>query len=769
MMGTRHEVPLPAKAKGNGRRYDAIDQFDTGAALRRLADERRRAETLRRDYERIQASRFHALRMLWFSFKAVLGLNTAEDRFAAWSSGMAVSDRPPSVLPEIAAGLDETQLESAWRARVERAQGSSSPPIASVIIPVYNNAEVTVRCLQSIADTWFDEISAQVIVVDDGSTDATSAALAHVPGLEYLRLPGNCGFIGACNRGAMLAQGKYICFLNNDTVVRPGWLDHLVRIAESDPAIGAAGAKLLYPDGTLQEAGNIIWRDGTGWNYGRNRDPADPNYNYVRDVDYCSGAALLVRRSLFEKLGGFSEMYAPAYYEDADLCFGIRELGFRVVYQPRAEVVHIEGATSGTDLSAGTKRFQEINRPKFRDKWSAALESHFANSPSAVEAAARRGWRKFTVLMVDSYVPMYDRDAGSARMMQLIRILTGAGIHVIFLPDNYAALEPYTQELQNLGVEVLYHSDSSRSMREAVESILPLVDFAWICRPELFEKYAQLVRKRPPIPCVYDTIDLHFVRKQREANLLHAADDTWRQFERTELGAARSADATVVVTQSEKNLLQERGIEKVFVIPTIHDVESTALRDFSASSGLLFIGGYNHPPNVDAVMWLCKEIMPRVWRQDPTLIVTLLGSDPPDAVRALQSERIRVPGYLRDVSSHFVGARVFVAPLRYGAGMNGKVGQALSYRLPPVLTENAADGFSLSDEQNCLLASDTEAFASAILRLYNDAALWQKISNAAPQALAPLQSNAVKPALLDVFDSLRPRQSKPLTPAGASL
>ena len=158
-----------------------------------------------------------------------------------------------------------------------------------------------------------------------------------------------------------------MCFLNNDTVVRGGWLEHLVITAEGDPKIGAVGAKLLYPDGRLQEAGNILWRDATGWNVGHAENPEDPRYNFLRDADYVSGAALLVRRELFERLGGFSEAYRPAYYEDADLCFGVRSLGYRVVYQPRAEVVHYEGVTSG-DERAGRQAIPRDQSPEVSGK-----------------------------------------------------------------------------------------------------------------------------------------------------------------------------------------------------------------------------------------------------------------------------------------------------------------------------------------------------------------------------------------------------------------
>ncbi|HVA32740.1 MAG TPA: glycosyltransferase family 2 protein, partial [Candidatus Baltobacteraceae bacterium] len=341
----------------------------------RLEEERARLASVRADYERITRSRFHALRMLWFSLKQLLGFSSPNDVYAVWSPGIAPSIAGVVKAPGqngVALETAERALVDAWNQRIaERPIGET--PIVSVVIPVFNHCDVTMRCLRSIADSWFESLDVQFVVVDDGSTDRTASVVTQLDGVEYLRNGRNEGFVRACNRGARLARGKYLCFLNNDTLVRDGWLDHLVSTLENDGTIGVAGSKLLYPDGRLQEAGSILWRDGTGWNVGNRDNPERPRYNFVRDVDYVSGAALLVRANLFERIGGFSEAYRPAYYEDADLCFTVRSLGYRVVYQPLSTVVHYEGATSG-NARTGVKRFQEINRPKFCEKWAAELD-----------------------------------------------------------------------------------------------------------------------------------------------------------------------------------------------------------------------------------------------------------------------------------------------------------------------------------------------------------------------------------------------------------
>lgn len=723
----------------------------------RLTEERVVLNKLRSDYNQITRSRFHALRMMWFSLKQLLGMSSDADVYAAWSSGIA----PGTNAKGFGAGGGGTALGSAeralveiWNRRMEARAATPEKPLVTVVIPVFNHRDVTVRCLRSMAESWFESLDVQFVVVDDGSFDGTADVIVSLAGVDYVRGGQNEGFIRACNRGAALARGKYVCFLNNDTTVRGGWLEHLTNTAESDPTIGVVGSKLLYPDGRLQEAGNIVWRDATGWNVGHLANPEEPCYNFLRDVDYVSGAALLVRRRLFERLGGFSEHYLPAYYEDADLCFAARSLGYRVVYQPRSVVVHYESVTSG-DERTGTKRFQETNRPKFRKKWTNELDLRPENDPANVTNAWRRGTPGRTILIVDSYVPLYDHEAGSQRMLHIVKMLRRAAYRVIFLPDNYAPLQPYTSELQQMGVDVLHHIDGGKTLYESLDAVLPLVDTAWISRPDLYQKYGPIVRRHPSIRVVYDTVDLSHVRKRREAEILGEGDAAWRELLRVELESSRSADATVVVTADERTILEDLGIRNVSVIPTIHEVATVGERRYEESSGLLFIGNYNHPPNVDGVRWLCDTVMPIVWKSLPDLSVVLVGSNPSQAVFALKSERVRVTGYVRDASTYFRSSRIFVAPLRFGAGMKGKIGQALAYALPVVTTPVGAEGLGLHDGENALVvAADPEAFAAAIVSLYGDADRWKRISDASSETLQPFTPEEVGPQLEALLDRL---------------
>jgi GT2 family glycosyltransferase/glycosyltransferase involved in cell wall biosynthesis len=616
------------------------------------------------------------------------------------------------------------------------------PSLVTVVIPAYGKPEYTLRCLHSIATTWSESVNPSIVVVDDASPDGSVKMLVGIPGVDVVQNGANLGFLRSTNRGAEIARTPYICLLNNDTEVKDAWLEALVGTAEADERVGAVGSKLVYPNRKLQEAGGIIWSDAGGWNFGRDDDPDKSEYNFQRDVDYCSAASLLVRTELWQEIGGFDERFAPAYYEDVDLCFEVRAKGYRVVYQPRSEVVHYEGVSSGTDVTSGTKRYQEVNRPKFLEKWRHVLSSHLESNANNVERAVSGGAK--TVLVIDSYVPMYDREAGSSRLYKIVQILRDLNYAVVFLPANGARIEPYSSALSRLGVEVLYHRPGGASLDELLKTALRRIDLAWICRPELCEHFIPIIRSGMSGSIVYDTIDLHFAREKRRAELEGGDDAEWRRLQALELSMAGAADLVVTVTEIEKRVLEDLGVRDIAVIPTIHDIEPHETFSFDLRSGIVFIGGYGHLPNVDAALWLCTEIMPRVWERLPQLRVTLLGNRPPPDVLGLRSDRVVVPGFIEDVGPFFEEARVFVAPLRYGAGIKGKVGQALSFGLPVVTTAIGADGYGLESGESGLLADSADAFADAVVRLHENRQLWARCSEGGKAVIEQFTSGAVR-------------------------
>lgn len=607
-------------------------------------------------------------------------------------------------------------------------------PRASIVIPVHNQLDYSLRCLASLAGSN-DGTAFEVILVDDASGDASAEVLPAIQGLRYQRNAENLGFIGSCNAGASLARGEFLVFLNNDTVVQPGWLDALLLTFATHPDTGLAGSKLVYPDGRLQEAGGIVFSDGSAANYGRNGDPADPRYNFVREADYCSGAAIAIRRSLFAELGGFDAHYRPAYYEDTDLAMRVRQRGLKVRYQPASVVVHFEGVSSGTDLRSGIKAYQTKNQQKFADRWRDVLAAS-QPAPIAAEtsgaaldrAATHRTARQ--ILIVDSYTPTPDRDSGSVRMVELMSLLAEEGCAVVFFNQLLSHDGRYTEALQQLGVEVWW-----RPWIDSVPAWLQRhggrFDAIIVSRHYILSPLLPLLRKfAPRARIVFDTVDLHFLREQREADQSGdpAAAQAAVRTRSAELALVRESHATWVVSEVERDLLaQLQPTARVEVISNIHWI-SDDTPDFFGREDIVFVGSYRHPPNVDAVCWLVEEIFPLVRRTLPTVRLHVVGADAPDSVLALQQHPgVLLRGHVPELGQLLDQTRISVAPLRYGAGIKGKINQSLARGLPIVATPCAVEGMHLADGEAALLADNAEQFAAAIIRLYGDQPLWQRL------------------------------------------
>jgi O-antigen biosynthesis protein len=601
-------------------------------------------------------------------------------------------------------------------------------PQASIVVPVYNHLEHTLTCLRALA-MQPQRHRFEVIVVDDCSQDASGEVLPTIPGLRYQRNAENLGFIGACNAGAAAARGEYLVFLNNDTAVQPGWLDALLDTFATHHDTGLVGAKLVYPDGRLQEAGGIVFSDGSGWNYGRFDDPAAPQYNFVREVDYCSGAAIALRRALFEELGGFDSHYAPAYYEDTDLAMRVRRAGLSVLYQPKSVVVHFEGISSGTDTSTGVKAWQPINHGKFLQRWEQTLAAHAA--PGTDIARARQHRCRRQVLVIDATTPTPDQDSGSVRLVNLLRLLGDDGCAVTFFADNRAWVDGYSDALQQLGVEVLWHPFLADPVAWFAENGRRF-DLVLVSRHYIASSYLGLIRMHAPqARFVFDTVDLHYLREQRAADLSGKDEDQRSAGEtrRKELALIREADLTLVVSPVERELLAvDAPGARVEVLSNVHEVFGCR-RPFAERSDLMFVGGFQHPPNIDAATWFVESILPLIRAERPDIRVHLIGSRAPAAVQALgEQPGVVFHGFVEDLEPLLDGVRIAIAPLRYGAGVKGKVNMSMSYGQPVVATGVAVEGMHLEAGRDVLVADSAEDFAAAVLRLYEDEALWQQLS-----------------------------------------
>ncbi len=606
---------------------------------------------------------------------------------------------------------------------------ASQNPLVSIIIPVYGQIDYTLHCLSSIKDN-LPQSAFEIIVINDCSLDDSAQTLSYVKGIRLLHNKQNQGFIRSCNAGANAAIGEYLCFLNNDTQVTSDWLDALTLTFQQLPGTGLVGSKLIYPDGRLQEAGGIIWQDGSAWNFGRFQDSQQPIYNYAREVDYCSGASIMMPKSLFSELGGFDEHYLPAYCEDSDLALRIRDKGYRVIYQPMSTVIHYEGITSGTDTSQGTKAYQIENSKKLYTRWKNRLQTHQRAGEDIDDAKDRRATRR--ALVIDHCTPTPNQDAGSITLFNLLLLLREMDFQVTFIPeDNFLYMPEYTTALQRVGIEVLYApyvTNVERHLKDCGDRY----DLAFLFRPGVVERHLKTIRKLcPKAKVLFHTVDLHFLRMSREAEL--QSDKTKQkaadEMKQREHKAIRAVDASIVHSTAELELLQpELPSVKLHVFPLIMDVPGTN-KAFSDRKDIVFVGGYQHTPNVDAVQYFVLEIMPLLRTRLPGVCFYAVGSKPPSEIQALTCEDVISTGFVEDLTPLLDKMRVSVAPLRFGAGIKGKIGTAMAVGLPVVATTMAAEGMSLTDGENILIADGAEEFADKVVKIYENEALWNRISH----------------------------------------
>lgn len=604
---------------------------------------------------------------------------------------------------------------------------SQNNPKVSIVVPAHNKFELTYHCLASIAFAY-NETSYEVLLADDFSCDETSHAEDFISNLVISRNMENVGFLRNCNSASKLARGEYLVLLNNDTEVTSFWLDELVAVLEGDPRCGLAGAKLFNRDGSLQEAGGIVWGNGEPGNVGRDGNPAAPEFNYVRGADYLSGAAICIRQAVWEQVGGFSEEFSPRYFEDTDLAFKVRDAGYKTIYTPFSQVIHFEGQSHGTDVTKGLKKYQVINQSTFGEKWFRSFSDNGVSSPTNMMLEKDRNIA-YRVLVLDAHTPRPNTEAGAYAAVQEMKMLQALGCKVTFAPQYMPHSGDSTAILQRMGVEVLYPPFYT-SLMDVLNKRLSEMDAVYITRYSVAEKYIDMIREHSTAKVIFNNSDLHFLREIRLALSKNADQEKLDKALATrdaELAVCSKSDAILSYTSAEHAVITSHILEvdKLHITPWVLEEKSKG-GSFWEREGIAFLGSFGHLPNREAVEYLIDEIMPLLSTSNPDIRVSIYGSNMPEEYADYESENVRMVGFVENLDEIFHKHRIFVAPLLSGAGIKGKVLEAMAYGVPCIVSEIAAEGTGLTHGISTLIADDPHDWVEAIGKLYNDEGLWNR-------------------------------------------
>jgi glycosyltransferase involved in cell wall biosynthesis len=523
----------------------------------------------------------------------------------------------------------------------------------------------------------------------------------------------------------------------------PGALEAAVRTLENTKGAGAVGGRIVTFDGRLQEAGSIVWPDGSCLGYGRGEDPSAPEYMFRRDVDFCSGAFLLTRRELFVQGNGFDTAYAPAYYEDADYCLRLRKLGYRVIYEPEATIVHYEyGSSSSEKVVDWMMRNQSI----FRDKHLDIIQKRPEPDPANVLLARYADLSRPRVLYVDDWVPHYALGAGFPRANEVVRAMVRAGAHVTVFPMTYLA-ETWDTAYCDIPREVeLILGAAAEQLSDFLSRRSNVYNLLWVSRPHNMQVVRRMQESSPDLfrglRLVYDAEAIFALREQASA-ALRGENWTPALLEgkiAEEVKLAETADSIVSVSPAEaEHFCKAFGIERTRVLGhaiTPNPTTST----FEQRGDILFAGAIHGlpSPNGDSVLWFCKEIWPLLLaglKAASTPEFVIVGPNGAQEIADLASEHIKIYGQQPSLRPFYDSARIFIAPTRFAAGLPLKVVEAAANGVPVVASGLVARQLGWIHGKQLLAADTPEEFACCCVRLFTDKDLWLQIRDAALQSV----------------------------------
>ena len=611
-------------------------------------------------------------------------------------------------------------------------------PQLSIILVFYQQAHLSYLCLQSLLE--FANVCYELIIVDNNSTDETAKLLNKIGNATIIRNADNVGFVKAVNQAAGIATGEYILLLNNDALIEKNTLSNALQVIESDKSIGAVGAKIKLLDGSIQEAGSIIFSDGACLGYGRGNVSDNYEFMFQRDVDYCSGAFLLFRNSNFKALGGFDLDYAPAYYEESDFCIRLQKKGLRIVYVPSSQITHYEFASCGGMENA--QKLQAKHREVLCTKHADYLAEQFANDDSKVLHARTRN--NFpNILVIDDRVPHPSLGSGYPRCSSMLFELSKMDLNISLYPLQFP--EEQWDDVYNTlpnTIEVILESG-----RDGLQSFLAarknFFQFIVVSRVHNMEFFNHCLSLDPDLlgdaKIIYDAEAVSAPREILRMEFHGEAMPTEDQAKliEKELQQSKLAEKIVAVSKNEAEIFKRHGYSNTVVLG--HTIASKpGSNRFMQRSGLLFVGALRDEgsPNVDSLLWFLINVFPILEKAIPDIKLNIVGDNSAPSLATINKENINFTGRLDSVEEMYNASRVFIAPTRFAAGIPHKIHEAAAKGLPSVTTALLAQQLGWKDTKELLVADTPEAYAAQCIKLYQDEKLWLDVRDAGLTAIA---------------------------------
>jgi len=615
----------------------------------------------------------------------------------------------------------------------------------SIIIHNVNDVKLLLNCLYYI-EKFDRNILKEIIVINSKSNDETQNYLEKIKGIIIIGHEESIGLTQNVNLAIENAKGKFIYLLDSHVLVQENYLSSLIEVFNIKENVGSVGSKMISIDNTIIEAGNLVFENSEIVEFGKSEAIDAPQFNFLRKVDFCTGSLLFRKTKENGDLNLLKETFSSPYFAEADFCLKLKkEENQDIYYHPLSEVVCFNNSF---------KAENNTDRKVSADHWN----SYFINKKyvKSEKINYNAHYKTPNFLFLEENMPKPDQDSGSRRFMEIIKILQRNGHHIVLAVKHFDETKDsdYITYFQNAGVEICKDYVNAQNKIVKVENqvvdALSYVDVIWIFRPLGFNHWYNLIKdKISRQKIIYDMVDLHYLRMERENNYMDIVTKEREKeinfFKEKEYAGMNISDAVISISDEEKNTVSENGVkkDKIFTVSNIHKPVENIPLSFSEREGLLFIGGYNHLPNIDAVKFLHDQILPLVWTKNNQIKIFILGPDfPADLKEKYHSDRFQILGYQETVDFWFENSRIFVAPLRYGAGVKGKIGQALEFKLPVITTGIGAEGMSLENAKTALISDENpQNFADKILELYDNENLWQTLHQ---NSLLPLSKFSIE-------------------------